>query len=36
MREHIPHVGFDMHQASVTVAWLLPGANTSFILPGSP
>ena len=28
MREHITHVAFDMHQASITAAWLLPSANT--------
>ena len=29
MREHITHVGFDMHQASITAAWLLPSASSS-------
>lgn len=28
MREHITHVAFDMHQDSITAAWLLPGAST--------
>ncbi len=29
MREHTTHVAFDMHQGSITAAWLLPGARTS-------
>jgi transposase len=29
MNEHITHVAFDMHQASVTAAWLLPNASTA-------
>jgi hypothetical protein len=28
MREHITHVAFDMHQDSITAAWLPPGAST--------
>ena len=28
MREHITHVAFDIQQASITAAWLLPGAST--------
>ena len=28
MREHITHVAFDMHQASITAAWLLPSASS--------
>jgi transposase len=31
MREHITHVAFDMHQASITAAWLLPGAETPVV-----
>ncbi len=27
MRENITHVAFDMHQASITAAWLLPSAS---------
>lgn len=29
IREHTTHVAFDMHQGSITAAWLLPGARTS-------
>jgi len=28
MNEHTTHVAFDMHQDSITAAWLLPGAST--------
>lgn len=28
MTKHITHVAFDMHQDSITAAWLLPGAST--------
>ncbi len=28
MHEHITHVAFDMHQDSITAAWLRPGATT--------
>src|SRR3972149_3828040 len=28
MTEHITHVAFDMHQDSITAAWLRPGATT--------
>ncbi len=28
MKEHITHVAFDMHQDSITAAWLTPGAST--------
>lgn len=28
MNEHITHVAFDMHQDSITAAWLRPGATT--------
>jgi len=28
MTEHITFVAFDMHQDSITAAWLLPGAQT--------
>jgi len=28
MREHFTDVAFDMHQASLTAAWLMPSAGT--------
>ncbi len=28
MTDHITHVAFDMHQDSITAAWLVPGAQT--------
>lgn len=28
MKEHITHVAIDLHQDSITAAWLPPGAST--------
>jgi hypothetical protein len=38
MTKHITHVAFDMHQDSITAAWLRPGTNTPGVrtIPHAP